>query len=126
MPPSHDIHGARTAGPRRLYSDDEEVKRQSIPSIADAKPAATSVLDTAWIINRAPQEKPFYISDNPVVLHNLVAPRQLRLDTPGIEVYLPISPSLALCFTCRRSVELIRCRTTRVRFKVALILRLRS
>ncbi len=88
--------------------DDEEVTRQSIPRIVDAKPAAKTLFDMAWILYRAPEGKPFYISDNPVVLHNLVAPRQLRLDSPGIEVYLPISPSLALCFMCRHSVELMQ------------------
>lgn len=56
--------------------DDEEVKRQSIPSIAAAKPAAKSLFEMAWILYHAPEGKPFYISDNPVVLHNLVAPRE--------------------------------------------------
>jgi len=46
----------------------------------------------------------FLISDNPVTLQNTVNRSEIRgtlgLDSYGIEIYLPLSPSLTLCLFC--------------------------
>jgi hypothetical protein len=88
--------------------DDEDVKRSSIPSLPSAKAAARSIARKAWVLYCAPHGKPFYISDNPFTLHNLMTPRQLLLDSPGIEIYLPISPKFTICFMDRQMIDQIR------------------
>jgi hypothetical protein len=88
--------------------DDDDVKRFSIAKLSNAKAAAKLFFDKAWVLRRAPEGKPFYISDNPITLHNLLAPRRLSLDSPGVEINLPISPSFTICFLCRTWLRLIR------------------
>jgi hypothetical protein len=87
--------------------DDDDVKRQSLAHIPMAKKTAKSYFDKAWVLHRAPEGKPLYISDNPVTLHNLVVPNKLGLNNPGIEIYLPISRSFAICFMCRTTLQLM-------------------
>lgn len=88
--------------------DDEEVKRFSISQLSMAKEAAKLFLGKAWVLRRASIGKPFYISDNPITLHNLLAPSRLGLRSPGVEINLPISPSFTICFLCRTWQRLIR------------------
>ena len=51
-------------------------------------------------------DKSFFISDNPVVLHNSINKNEfvgtLGLDSYGIEIYLPLSASLTLCIFCEK------------------------
>jgi Protein of unknown function (DUF4238) len=49
-----------------------------------------------WMLQRAPDSRPFYISDNPVAMVNYVEARALRIDHPGVEIYLPISRQYTL------------------------------
>ncbi len=48
----------------------------------------------------------FYTSDNPVTLQNTTDKSDIRgtlgLDSFGIEIYFPLSPSLTLCFFCEK------------------------
>jgi len=44
-----------------------------------------------WMLQRGPDSTPFYISDNPVAMVNYLEPRALKIDHPGVEIYLPIS-----------------------------------
>jgi hypothetical protein len=48
----------------------------------------------------------FYISDNPVTLQNTTDKSEIRgtlgIDSYGIEIHLPISPSLTICFFCEK------------------------
>ncbi|AMV34676.1 hypothetical protein VN12_21300 [Pirellula sp. SH-Sr6A] len=77
----------------------------------DLKNHAALVLQTAqkigwyffnkiWILRRAPADTPFWISDNPITLHNVVDPKQRGLDSPGVEILLPISQEFSICFMC--------------------------
>ena len=48
----------------------------------------------------------FLISDNPVTLQNTINTSKIRrtlgIDSPGIEIYLPLSPSLTICIFCEK------------------------
>lgn len=50
----------------------------------------------------------FYTSDNPLVLQNTVNNRphrgNLGINSDGIEIYLPLSPSLVFCMFCERTL----------------------
>jgi len=81
----------------------EDIKRQSIAQISEAKQTAKHFHDKSWILYRAPKQSPFITSDNPIVLHNLAMLPEHRgsgLTSPGVEVHFPISKRLSICFLC--------------------------
>ena len=94
--------------------DPNSIKGQKIETENDAKlltarifhRATNSVphlLNKAWILLRTTKDKPFYISDNPVTLQNQrdFGPRgNVGFAVSGIEIYLPLSRTLALFLTC--------------------------
>lgn len=60
---------------------------------------AIALLDLKWILVSNQTKSPFWTSDNPIVKHNphkseIVG--NLGLKSPGIELYIPISPFLAI------------------------------
>ena len=62
------------------------------------------LLNKVWMLSESNNE--FLISDNPVTLQNTTDRSEIRgtlgLDSYGIEIYLPISPSLTLCLFCEK------------------------
>lgn len=59
--------------------------------------------DKAWLLFETTKDAPFYISDNPVVLHNQndYSPYgSLGISVKGIEIYFPISSTLCLVIYC--------------------------
>ncbi|NJC06435.1 hypothetical protein GGQ97_002228 [Sphingomonas kaistensis] len=56
------------------------------------------------LLQKAPPERALYLSDNPVTLHNGQPADSLfgniGLAVKGIEIYMPLSPSLTLCAWC--------------------------
>lgn len=59
--------------------------------------------DKAWLLFETTMDAPFYISDNPVVLHNEIdySPYgSLGISVKGIEIYFPISSTLCLVIYC--------------------------
>jgi hypothetical protein len=50
----------------------------------------------------------FWTSDNPVAMFNTFPYGELGLSSPGIEIYYPFSPTLALAFFCRSIEQKIR------------------
>lgn len=68
-----------------------------------AKTFSGPILDKIWWLAKAPKSQYFYISDNPVVMHNFkdMGPYgNLGLMCPEIEIYMPLSKSLILCMFC--------------------------
>lgn len=51
-----------------------------------------------WMLQRAPDSTPFYISDNPMVIVNHLEPRAFAIEHHGVDIYLPISRQLTLYF----------------------------
>jgi len=64
---------------------------------------AVHMVDKRWLLFETDAQHPFWLSDNPVVLHNDedLGPRgNIGLAVPGIQVYLPVSPTLLLGLLC--------------------------
>ena len=64
-------------------------------------------MNKVWMLNES--NSSFLISDNPVTLQNTTDKSEIRgtlgLDSYGIEIYLPLSPSLSLCLFCEKLFE---------------------
>lgn len=65
------------------------------------------LMNKVWMLNES--NNSFLISDNPVTLQNTTDKSEIRgtlgLDSFGIEIYLPLSPSLTLCLFCEKYFE---------------------
>lgn len=67
-------------------------------------------LSKQWMLAATTRNHPFILSDNPLTRQNLndLSPRgNLGLQTPGIEIYLPLSPTRALAMWCTTLTELV-------------------
>jgi len=91
---------------REMSHDD--VQRVGLARIQNAKKTAKFFFHKAWILRQAPNDRPFWISDNPISLHNVVEPNRCWLGSPGVEILLPISPRFSICFLCNHMRQLIR------------------
>jgi hypothetical protein len=82
----------------------DEKRRLSATFVQDSAAFVPLLLDKLWMLARADAAPGFYVSDNPVTLHNSrrFGPRgNLGLAVPGIEIYLPVSADLCLSLYCR-------------------------
>ena len=65
------------------------------------------LMNKVWMLSES--NNSFLISDNPVTLQNTTDISEIRgtlgLDSFGIEIYLPLSPSLTLCLFCEKLFE---------------------
>tara|TARA_R110002110_G_scaffold199752_6_gene410534 strand:- start:845 stop:1696 length:852 start_codon:yes stop_codon:yes gene_type:complete len=72
--------------------------------LEQSKKFAQILMNKVWMLSES--NNSFYISDNPVTLQNTTDMSEIRgtlgLDSFGIEIYLPISPSLTLCLFCEK------------------------
>ncbi len=73
----------------KLYTQDTQ--HASLAQMHRAIKSGRVLAKRRWMLQRAPDSGPFYISDNPVAMVNYVEPRALNIDHPGVEIYLPIS-----------------------------------
>ena len=71
---------------------------------------ANHIMNKLWFLLES--EKKFYTSDNPVVMQNILNRKPNRgtlgLNSDGIEIYFPLSPSLLLCLLCERSYDILK------------------
>jgi len=103
----------------------EEAKAMTMKSLTEPQKFAAHILNKAWLMFETTPAHPFFIGDNPVALQNNTEGKgpfrgNLGLAVRGIEIYLPVSSTLALAFFCRPHEEMIRdgverMRTTMVR-----------
>ena len=65
------------------------------------------IMNKIWVLYES--NNSFLISDNPVTLQNVINTNKHRgtlgIDSPGIEIYLPLSPSLTICMFCEKFFE---------------------
>jgi hypothetical protein len=65
------------------------------------------LMNKVWMLSES--NNSFLISDNPVTLQNTTDISEIRgtlgLESFGIEIYLPLSPSLTLCLFCEKLFE---------------------
>jgi hypothetical protein len=91
----------------------DAAKVHSIASLTEPNPFTELILNKSWLLFETSAAVPLYISDNPVALQNNTQPRNafegnLGLAVQGIEIYLPISGTVALGFYCPSHEALIR------------------
>ena len=71
---------------------------------------ADHFLGKDWVLAATSRQHPFLLSDNPLTRQNMID-RALRgnlgLTTPGIEIYLPLSPTRALAMWCPTLTDLV-------------------
>lgn len=83
--------------------NENTLKYNFLKNLGVAPDLARHIYQKEWILLDNPFPDLFYISDNPLVLHNEreFGPwGNLGLALPGIQIYLPISPKLILGFLC--------------------------
>lgn len=105
----------------RLGFDREKMER-GIESEEDAKIATVAtlfhnvalvaplIIQMDWLLFTTTPDAPFWISDNPLTMHNSESHpiyRNTGFASPGVEIYLPISPMIMLGFWCPSRRELI-------------------
>lgn len=74
----------------------QDIQHASLDQMRRAVKSGRVLAKRRWMLQRAPDSTPFYISDNPVTMVNYVEPRALKIDHPGVEIYLPISRDYTL------------------------------
>lgn len=93
---------ANVEGYRRLGPD--EVKEKTIRLLAAAlKEYPPFLLSKQWFLLGTPEGRPFHIGDHPVTMTNnrdSGAYGNLGLAVPGVQIYMPLSPSLTLALWC--------------------------
>lgn len=88
-----------------------EDKLFGLRSLAEAKEFVPHFLNKAWVLLETTPRNPFFISDNPIALHNDIdyGPYgNLGLAVKGIQIYLPISSTLCLNLLCPTIAEEFR------------------
>ncbi|MBB5224600.1 hypothetical protein HNP73_004571 [Amaricoccus macauensis] len=84
---------------------EEERVLQHLRFMEEATPGfVAAMMDKDLALMKAPKGRSFYLSDNPVVLHNDKGKDSfygnLGLAVEGIQIYLPLSAELMLCAWC--------------------------
>jgi hypothetical protein len=95
---------------RQAGLDPGQVANFAIPSENDAKIVSFACLSGVHEMVAALQRKDmllfnansdtFWISDNPVIMHNSFPYGDVGLDAPGVEIYFPLNPRHVLAFYC--------------------------
>jgi hypothetical protein len=83
--------------------DDKTLKLHGIRSVLESNEYAPYFLDKSWVLFQTTKSQPLYISDNPVTLQNMIdhGPYgNIGLAVRGIEIYFPLSKTLALGMFC--------------------------
>jgi hypothetical protein len=88
----------------------DSTKLFGLQSISDVSEYTPHFLNKTWLLYNNETDKPFYTSDNPVTLYNrneYGISGNLGLGVKGIEMYIPLSPSLCLSIACPSILEKI-------------------
>lgn len=86
----------------------DENKLIGIDSIIRIEKIVPHFLDKTWLLFETTNKHPFYISDNPLTLHNDINHKpygNLGLTAQGIQIYLPISTTMCLALFCPSITE---------------------
>ena len=90
--------------PEGFFMDEEQLKAQSVSNLNIARLLAPHLLNKHWLLDSPMDGAVFLISDNPLVKRNanesLPFWSNAGIACPGMQVYMPLSPSLAVCLIC--------------------------
>ena len=71
--------------------------------------------EKVWVLYKTSESAPFYISDNPITLHNTLNQNEfsgtLGIAVEGIEIHMPLSSTICLAFLCptiQRYIETVQ------------------
>lgn len=101
------LKGFINQGPVNFANDETFMNSRDLwLSTFDQMPElAKYLMRKKWFLLKSSNQ--FYTSDNPVVLQNVINNRpnrgNLGLNSEGVEIYCPLSPSLTLCLACEKS-----------------------
>ena len=84
---------------------DQEIRRAALASFLDLQEIVDALQKKRPILIHSCESDLFWISDHPVVLYNSFPYGERGLNSPGIEIYFPVSCDLVLGFFCP-SIEL--------------------
>ena len=98
--------------PPGFFMDEQQLKLSSLFNLRIANELVPHLLNKLWLLNQIPPDCSFFISDNPLARRNNDPPSPHMgnngLACPGIQVYMPLSPSLTLCFICETLIAPFR------------------
>lgn len=89
----------------------DEAKLAHIQQINAYKVFSEQFFKKPWILFRTTSKKPFWLSDNPIVLQNIREAKgrgNVGLGVEGIEIYFPISKSLCLAMMCPSNRDMVK------------------
>ncbi|HEX3657216.1 MAG TPA: DUF4238 domain-containing protein [Pirellulales bacterium] len=97
--------------PAGFFMDEEQLRMASLMNLRIADELTPHLLNKAWLLNQAPPECSFLISDNPLARHNDHT-SDLRgnggLACRGIQIHMPLSPTVTLSFLCETLIAPFR------------------
>lgn len=97
--------GAKPEDLTRLIGsqEDPDLKNFFLETVLKHVEHANQILNKSWLLYKTNNSNPYYISDNPVTLHNDIDMGlygNLGLSVQGIQIHLPISSTFTLAFVC--------------------------
>ncbi len=94
------------------FSNDDEINRFAIMTLEENVKSFWPIFyERGWILFKSTNLMHYYISDNPITLHNdndFGFMGNLGLGVKGIEIYFPLSPNLSLGIIDESNEEIIR------------------
>lgn len=78
-------------------------KNMFLEMILDQNETISYLMDKSWILYETKEQDPFFISDNPITLHNDIKMGpygNLGIALKGIQIHLPLSSTLTLALIC--------------------------
>ncbi len=92
-----------------LIETEDDLKRASLAQLAlSIGPHSTLMAKKACFLATTSPDRPFWISDHPVVMHNYreFGPYgNIGLAVPGIQIYLPLTATLLLALWCTTNAD---------------------
>ena len=75
---------------------DQDIQHASLAQMHRAIQNGKVLAKRSWMLQRAPQTTPFWISDNPVAMVNYVEPKERMIQHPTAEIFVPLSREYTL------------------------------
>ena len=91
------------------FAGEQDLQNFAVSFLLQSIPDFSRMMQNkVWILMEAKRSDPFWISDNPVTMHNSTDMRpygNIGLAVPGIQIHLPLSPTLTLALWCPSILE---------------------
>lgn len=109
----------------RPFRSEEDIKVFALSVFPKAtKDLSESLFQKRWALFETRPEAPFWLSDNPVALHNdrdFGPYGNIGFKVPGIQIYLPLSPTLMLALWCPTHEAIFRAAARQCRESLAIL-----